>query len=48
MQAPAFDHDNQGPFLDSEYTIQELNFSIENLKSPIEPGTVWNRLPRNM
>jgi hypothetical protein len=32
MQAPAFDHDNQNPFLDSEYTIQELNFAIKNLR----------------
>jgi hypothetical protein len=39
MQAPAFDHDNQNPFLDSEYTIQALHFAIKNLKSPIEPAT---------
>jgi hypothetical protein len=36
MQAPVFDHD---PFLDSEYTIQELHFAIKKLKSLIEPGT---------
>jgi hypothetical protein len=47
MQAPAFDHDNQDSFLDSEYTIQELNFAIKNLRSPIEPRTGWNRLPHN-
>jgi hypothetical protein len=40
-QAPAFDHDNQDPFLDSEYTIQELHFAFKNL-SPIELGTGWN------
>jgi hypothetical protein len=30
MQAPAFDHDNHDPFLDSKYTIQELHFAIKN------------------
>jgi hypothetical protein len=47
VQAPAFDYDNQDLFLDSEYTIKELNFAIENLKSAIEPMTGWNRLPYN-
>jgi hypothetical protein len=31
-QAPAFDHDNQDPFLVSEYTIPELHFAIRNLR----------------
>lgn len=25
-----FDYKNQGPFLDSEYTIKKLNFAIKN------------------
>jgi hypothetical protein len=37
-QAPAFDHDNQDPFLDSEYTIQELHFAIRNLRVQSSPG----------
>jgi hypothetical protein len=45
MEAPTCDHDNQDPFLDSEYAIKELNFTIENLKSPVEHGTGCNRLP---
>jgi hypothetical protein len=31
LDALAFDHDNQDPFQDSEYTIQELHFAIKNL-----------------
>jgi hypothetical protein len=31
-QAPVFDHDDQDPFLDSEYTIQALHFVIKNLR----------------
>jgi hypothetical protein len=38
MQAPAFDHDNQDPFLDSEYTIKELNFMIKNLRIQSSSG----------
>jgi hypothetical protein len=38
MQAPAFDHDNQDSFLDSEYTIQELHFAIKNLRVRPSPG----------
>jgi hypothetical protein len=37
MQAPAFDHDNQDPFLDSEYKIQELRFAIKNLRLQSSP-----------
>jgi hypothetical protein len=37
MSAPAFDHDNQDPFLDSEYTIQELHFAIKNLRVQSSP-----------
>jgi hypothetical protein len=33
MQAPAFDHDNQDPFLGSEHTIQELHFAIKTSES---------------
>jgi hypothetical protein len=29
VQEPAFGHNNQGPFLDSEYTIQDLHFAIK-------------------
>jgi hypothetical protein len=32
-QTPAFDHDNQDPFLDSEYTIPELRFAIKTSAS---------------
>jgi hypothetical protein len=38
MQAPAIDHDNKDPFLDSEYTIQELQFAIKNLRVRSSPG----------
>jgi hypothetical protein len=38
MQAPAFDHYNQDPFLGSEYTIQELHFAIKNLRVQSSPG----------
>jgi hypothetical protein len=38
MQAPAFDHDNQDQFLDSEYKIQELHFAIKNLRVQSNPG----------
>jgi hypothetical protein len=38
MQAPAFDHENPDPFLDPEYTIQELNFIIKNLRVQSSPG----------
>jgi hypothetical protein len=38
MQAPAFDHDNQDPFLDSEYTIQELHSAIKNRRVQSSPG----------
>jgi hypothetical protein len=38
MQAPEFDHDNQDPFLDSEYTIQELHFAIKNLSAQSSLG----------
>ncbi|PNF30200.1 hypothetical protein B7P43_G08428 [Cryptotermes secundus] len=37
-QAPAFDYENQDSFLDSEYTIQELLYSIKNLKVRSCPG----------
>jgi hypothetical protein len=37
-QAPAFHHDNQEPFLDSEYKIQELHFAIRNLRVQSRPG----------
>jgi hypothetical protein len=30
-QAPAFVHDNQDPFLNSEHTIQDLHFAVKNL-----------------
>jgi hypothetical protein len=30
MQAPPFDLDNQDFFLDSEYTMKEVNFAINN------------------
>lgn len=30
-RAPAFDHDNQDSFLDSDCTSKELNFAIKNL-----------------
>jgi hypothetical protein len=33
MQAPAFVHDNQDQFLDSEYTVQELHFAIKTSES---------------
>jgi hypothetical protein len=36
-QAPAFHHDNQDPFLGSEYTIQELRFAIKNLRAQSRP-----------
>jgi hypothetical protein len=36
-QAPAFNHDNQDPLLDSEYTIQELHFAIKNLRVQSRP-----------
>jgi hypothetical protein len=29
MQSPAFDHDNQNPFLDTERTTKEFNFAIK-------------------
>jgi hypothetical protein len=32
MQVPAFDHDNQDPFRNSEYKNQELHFAIKNLR----------------
>jgi hypothetical protein len=48
MEAPAFDHDDHDPFLNSEYTIKELNFAIKNLKSPIEHGTGYNKLPHTL
>jgi hypothetical protein len=38
---PPFDHVDQDPFIDSEYTSKELNFAITNLKSPVEPGTLY-------
>jgi hypothetical protein len=38
MQAPAFDHDNQDPFQDSECTIIDLNFTIKNLGVQSSPG----------
>jgi hypothetical protein len=38
MQTPAFDHENQDPFLDSEHTIQELHFAIKNLRAQSSPG----------
>jgi hypothetical protein len=31
MESPELDHDNQGAFLNSEYTIKELNLAIKNL-----------------
>jgi hypothetical protein len=37
-QAPAFDHYYQVPFLDPEYTIKKLNFSIKNLRVQQSPG----------
>jgi hypothetical protein len=36
-QAPAFDHDNHDPVLDSEYTIQELHFAIKSLRVQSSP-----------
>jgi hypothetical protein len=33
-----FDHDNQDSFLDSEYTIKELNFVIQSLRVQSSPG----------
>jgi hypothetical protein len=33
MQAAVFVHDNQDPFLDSEYIIQELHFAINTSES---------------
>jgi hypothetical protein len=38
MQALAFNHDNKDPFLDSEYTIQELHFAIKNFRVHSNPG----------
>jgi hypothetical protein len=32
-QALALDHDNQDPFLDAEYTMQEVHFAIKNSES---------------
>jgi hypothetical protein len=37
-QTPAFDDDNRDPFLDSEYTMQELHFTIKNLRAQSSPG----------
>jgi hypothetical protein len=37
MQEQAFDHDNQDPFLDSEYRIQELYFAIKNRRVQWNP-----------
>jgi hypothetical protein len=31
-------HDNQDPFLDLEFTIQELHFAIKNLRVQSSPG----------
>jgi hypothetical protein len=39
-QAPAFYHDNQDLFLDSEHTIQELHFVIKNLR--VQSSTGWD------
>jgi hypothetical protein len=36
-EAPAFNHDNQDPLLDSEYTIQEFHFAIKNLRVQSSP-----------
>jgi hypothetical protein len=49
-QEPAFDHDNQDPFLDSEYTIQELYFAIKNLRVQSRPGRhgIEYRIIRNL
>jgi hypothetical protein len=38
MQTPAFHHDNQDPFLDLEYTIQELHFAVKILRVQSSPG----------
>jgi hypothetical protein len=38
MQAPAFNHDNQDPLLDSEYVIQELQFAIISLRVQLNAG----------
>jgi hypothetical protein len=38
MQAPEFEHNNQVPFKDSEYTIKELSFANYNLRIQSSPG----------
>lgn len=38
MQTPAFNRDNQDPFLDTECRIQELHFAIRNLRVRSSPG----------
>jgi hypothetical protein len=37
MEALTFDHDNQDPFLDLEYTIQGLHFAIKNFRVQSSP-----------
>jgi hypothetical protein len=50
MQALAFNHDNKDPFLDSEYTIQELHYAIKNLSVQSSPGRdgIDNLIIRNL
>jgi hypothetical protein len=38
MQALELNQDKQDSFLDTEYTIREINFAIKNLRSSVEPG----------
>jgi hypothetical protein len=40
MQTSAFDHNIQNPFLDSDYTIQELHFAIKNLR--VQSSLGWD------
>jgi hypothetical protein len=45
-QAPAFNHDNQDPSLDSVH-ISRTPLRYLKPQSPIGPGTGWNRLTYN-
>jgi hypothetical protein len=38
MEIPTYDHGNQDPFLDSEYTIKELILMIKNLREQSNQG----------